>query len=128
MSFAFTVMLSILVYAEEKARLFRLLTFIPYTRERKLHKQLLSQVTDCIAINDNPAEQQSIHLRQMMREFEGSVVEHVLDYYGGNQKKTASALGVSEATVSRRARAYASQHKTTPAPAAYIPDSVRITE
>ncbi len=126
MSLAFTLMLSILVYAEEKTRLFRLLTFVPYTKERKLHKQLLAQVTDCIAINDDPAKQQSIQLKQMMREFEGAIVEHVLGYYGGNQKKTASALGVSEATVSRRARANARQHNKQPQ--VYSPDSVRITE
>ena len=126
LSFAFTLMLCILVYAEEKTRLFRLLTFVPYTKERKLHQQLLAQVTDCIAINDDPAAQQSIQLRQMMRDFEGSVVEHVLGYYGGNQKKTASALGVSEATVSRRARANARNKDKRPQD--YSPDSVRTTE
>ena len=55
----------------------------------------------------------------MMKELENSVVEHVLGYYGGNQKKAASALGVSEATLSRRARACLKKDYT---------DSVRITE
>ena len=104
-SLGFTAMLGMMVYVEENSRLFRLLTFIPFTKERKLHKKILSQVTQCIAINDDPSTQQPINLKQMMREFEGLVVEHVLEYYQGNQKLTASALGVSEATISRRARA-----------------------
>lgn len=105
MSLALTFMLAMMVYAEEKTRLFRLLTFVPYSRERRFHKKLLQQITQCISISDDPNQQQSLQLKEMMKEFEGSVVEHVLTYYDGNQKKTASALGVSEATVSRRARA-----------------------
>lgn len=108
-SLGFSLMLGILVYAEEKSRLFRLLTLVPFTKERKLHTKMLNQITDCIAINEDPSTQQPINLKQMMKEFEGLVVEHVLDYYGGNQKRTAGALGVSEATVSRRARAVAAR-------------------
>lgn len=129
-SLGFTLMLGVLVYAEEKSRLFKLLTFIPFTRERKLHKKILAQITDCIAINDDPSTQQPINLKHMMREFEGLVVEHVLDYYGGNQKRAASALGVSEATVSRRARAVtARKHEQEARPAACDPTqaSIRIT-
>jgi len=128
MSLSLTLMLALMVYAEEKTRLFRLLTFVPFTKERKLHTQLLRQVTDCIAINDDPASQQSIQLKRMMRDFEGAVVEHVLDYYGGNQKKTASALGVSEATLSRRARANAQQHAKQSSEEIYSTASVRITQ
>lgn len=123
-------MLGVLVYAEEKSRLFKLLTFIPFTRERKLHKKILAQITDCIAINDDPSTQQSINLKHMMREFEGLVVEHVLDYYGGNQKRTASALGVSEATVSRRARAVTArklEQESSSEAGDLIQDSIRIT-
>ena len=127
-SFSLTLMLALMVYAEEKTRLFHLLTFVPFSKERKLHTQLLQQVTDCIAINDDPAAQQSIQLKQMMRDFEGVVVEHVLDYYGGNQKKTASALGVSEATLSRRARACAQQHAKQSSEKTYSTASVRITQ
>ncbi|MCH7814998.1 MAG: hypothetical protein IIC60_00370 [Proteobacteria bacterium] len=124
MSLAFTASLAMMVFAEEKTRLFRLLTFIPYTKERKFHKQLMEQITECIAINDNPAAEKSLNLKRMMREFEGAVVAHVLGYYAGNQKKTASALGVSEATVSRRTRACARRN----AARSYSNDSVRITE
>lgn len=129
-SLGFTLMLGVLVYAEKKSRLFKLLTFIPFTRERKLHKKILAQITDCIAINDDPSTQQPINLKHMMREFEGLVVEHVVDYYDGNQKRAASALGVSEATVSRRARAVtARKHEQEASPAACDPTqaSIRIT-
>ena len=129
-SLGFTLMFGVLVYAEEKSRLFKLLTFIPFTRERKLHKKILAQITDCIAINDDPSTQQPINLKHMMREFEGLVVEHVVDYYDGNQKRAASALGVSEATVSRRARAVtARKHEQEASPAACDPTqaSIRIT-
>lgn len=105
MSLAFTVMLAIIVYAEEKSRLFRLLTMVPFSSERKLHSKLLQQITECVAINDSPDSESNLNLKQMMKSLEGSVVEHVLQYYGGNQKLAASALGVSEATISRRARA-----------------------
>ena len=105
LSLSLTVMLALMVYAEEKTRLFRLLTFVPYSRERKFHSELLTRVTNFIAIDDDPSQQQPLQLKQMMRDFEGAVVEHVLGYYGGNQKKAATALGVSEATLSRRARA-----------------------
>ena len=104
MSLSLSIMLGLLVFAEEKTRLFRLLTIVPYTRENRLHKQLLARITDCVSISDDP-QQQSINLKGMMKELETSVVEHVLGYYDGNQKKAASALGVSEATLSRRARA-----------------------
>lgn len=102
-------MLGIMVYAEESSRLFKLLTFIPFTKERKLHKKILNQITNCVAINDDPARQQPINLKLMIKEFESLVVDHVLDYYDGNQKLAASALGVSEATISRRARAASRQ-------------------
>ena len=121
MSLSLSLMLGLMVYAEEKTRLFRLLTMMPYTRERKFHKQLLNKITDCVSISDDPT-QRSLNLKQMMKELEGSVVEHVLGYYGGNQKKAASALGVSEATVSRRARANASQRQD------YGSDSMAMTE
>jgi len=109
MSLALTLMVAIIVFAEEKTRLFRMLTFVPLTKERHLHKQLLAQVSSCIALNADPSQQQPLNLKQMMREFEGTLVEHLLDYYDGNQKLTANALGVSEATLSRRARAGAQQ-------------------
>lgn len=105
MSLALTLMLALMVYAEEKTRLFRLLTFVPYSRERKFHQEILARVTDCMIIKDDPSQQQPLQLKQMMRSFEGAVVEHVLSYYDGNQKKAATVLGVSEATLSRRARA-----------------------
>jgi DNA-binding protein Fis len=118
MSLALSIMLGLMVFAEEKTRLFRLLTIMPYTRERRLHKQLLQQITDCVSISDDPNDQ-AINLKQIMKDLEGSVVEHVLGYYDGNQKKAANALGVSEATLSRRARSC--QQKR-------YKDSVRITE
>ncbi len=126
LSLAFTVMLGVLVYAEEKTRLFRLLTFVPFTKERKLHKQLLDQITNCISIYDDPTQNSSLNLKSMMKDLEGTVVEHVLEYYGGNQKLTASALGVSEATVSRRARAV--NRKPQEEAIDYASDSIRITQ
>jgi hypothetical protein len=118
MSLAMSLMLGLIVFAEEKSRLFRLLTFLPYTRERQLHKQLLAKITDCVAVSDEP-DRAPVNLKQVMKDLEGSVVEHVLDYYQGNQKKAAHALGVSEATLSRRARACQQRHYS---------DSVAITE
>lgn len=109
MSLSLSIMLGLMVFAEEKTRLFRLLTIMPFTRERRFHKQLLARITDCVSIGDDPSPR-SMNLKQTMKELEGSVVEHVLGYYGGNQKKAACALGVSEATLSRRARAVASRH------------------
>jgi len=105
MPVAITVMLGIIIYAEEKTGLFKLLTMVPYSRERKLHKQVLKKLTDCISINADPQSENSLNLKQMMREFEGNIVEHTVGYYSGNQKMAAQALGVSEATISRRARA-----------------------
>lgn len=108
MSLSLSIMLGLMVFAEEKTRLFRLLTLMPFTRERRFHKQLLARITDCVSIGDD-SSRRSLNLKQTMKELEGSVVEHVLGYYGGNQKKAACALGVSEATLSRRARAVASR-------------------
>ncbi len=118
MSLALSLMLGLMVFAEEKTRLFRLLTIMPYTRERQLHKQLLQKITDCVSISDDPGEQ-ATNLKQVMKDLEKSVVEHVLGFYDGNQKKAANALGVSEATLSRRARSC--QQKR-------YQDSVRMTE
>ncbi len=108
MPVAMSLMVGIIVYAEEKTRLFQLLTLVPFSSERKLHKQLLSKITNCLLIDDNPEPQSTLNLKQLMKEFEVSVVEHVIHYYHGNQKLAARALGVSEATISRRAR---SMHK-----------------
>jgi hypothetical protein len=105
MPVAITMMLGMIVYAEEKTRLFKLLAMVPYSRERKLHRQVIEKLTDCISISDDPQSENTLNLKQMMREFEGSVVEHTVGYYSGNQKMAAQALGVSEATISRRARA-----------------------
>jgi DNA-binding protein Fis len=109
MPVAITLMLGIIVYAEEKTGLFKLLTMVPYSRERKLHKQVLEKLTNCISINADPQSENSLNLKQMMREFEGNIVEHTVGYYSGNQKMAAQALGVSEATISRRARALRSK-------------------
>lgn len=130
MSLAFTVMLAIIVYAEEKSRLFRLLTLVPYSSERKLHHQLLNDITTCVSISDEPQTAENLNLKQMMKSLEATVIEHVLNYYDGNQKLTASALGVSEATVSRRARAVAKQLKSSKS-SAISPEgqiAVRITQ
>lgn len=105
MPVAITMMLGMIIYAEEKTGLFKLLTMVPYSRERKLHKQVLEKLTNCISINDDPQSENALNLKQMMREFEGNIVEHTVGYYSGNQKMAAQALGVSEATISRRARA-----------------------
>ena len=105
MPIAISLMVGIIVYAEEKTRLFQLLTLVPYSAERKLHKQLLVKITNCLLINDDPSAQPELNLKHMMKDFEVSVVEHVIRYYHGNQKLAAMALGVSEATISRRARA-----------------------
>lgn len=110
MPIAITIMLGMIIYAEEKTRLFKLLSLVPYSRERRLHQQVLNKLTECISISDNPkSEESSLNLKQMMREFEGHVVEHTVGYYSGNQKMAAQALGVSEATISRRARALQSK-------------------
>ena len=109
MPVAITMMLGMIVYAEEKTRLFKLLAMVPYSRERKLHRQVIEKLTDCISISDDPRSENALNLKQMMREFEGSVVEHTVGYYSGNQKMAAQALGVSEATISRRARALSSK-------------------
>ena len=105
MPVAITMMLGMIIYAEEKTGLFKLLTMVPYSRERKLHKQVLEKLTNCISINDDPQSENALNLKQMMREFEGNIVEHTVGYYRDNQKMAAQALGVSEATISRRARA-----------------------
>ena len=123
MSLASTVMLAVIVYAEEKSRLFKLMTLLPYSNERKLHNQLLEQITECVSVNDDPDSRNQLNLKDMMKALEGTVVEHVLHYYQGNQKMTASALGVSEATLSRRVRG-ASQRKTSDTDQ----DSIRITQ
>lgn len=113
MPVAITAMLGIIVYSEEKAQLFKLLAMVPYSRERKLHKQVIEKLTDCISISDDPQSENALNLKQMMRDFEGSVVEHTVEYYGGNQKMAAQALGVSEATISRRSRALHSKQVRT---------------
>jgi DNA-binding protein Fis len=105
MPIAVSLMVGAIVYAEEKTRLFQLLTLVPYSAERKLHKQLMNKITNCLLINDDPSAQPQLNLKHMMKDFEVSVVEHVIRYYHGNQKLAAMALGVSEATISRRARA-----------------------
>lgn len=105
MPVAISAMLGIIVYSEDKVRLFKLLAMVPYSRERKLHKQVIEKLTDCISMSDGLHSENPLNLKQMMREFEGSVVEHTVCYYSGNQKMAAQALGVSEATISRRARA-----------------------
>ena len=105
MPVAITMMLGMIIYAEEKTGLFKLLTMVPYSRERKLHKQVLEKLTNCISINDDPQSENALNLKQMMREFEGNIVEHTVGYYRDKKKMAAQALGVSEATISRRARA-----------------------
>jgi DNA-binding NtrC family response regulator len=105
MPVAITVMLGMIVYSEEKTGLFKLLTMVPFSRERKLHTQVIEKLTECISISDDPQSENALNLKQMMREFEGNIVEHTVGYYSGNQKMAAQALGVSEATISRRARA-----------------------
>jgi len=129
MSMAFTLMLAIIVYAEEKSRLFRLLTLVPFSSERKLHRQLLHDITKCVSISDTPGPGEDLDLKGMMKSLEGTVVEHVLNYYDGNQKLAASALGVSEATISRRARGGAKQSGRSTGENRF-PDqaSVRITQ
>ncbi len=128
LSLALTVMLCVLVYTEEKTRLFHLLTLVPFTKERRLHQQLLAQITNCIAISDDPNDSSSLNLKHMMKQLEGTVGAHVLAYYGGNQKLAASALGVSEATISRRARsAMKKDEKTSETISASSGDSVSIT-
>lgn len=105
MPIAISLMLGIIVYAEEKTRLFQLLTLVPYSAERKLHKLLIHKMTHFLLMDGDTSTQPELNLKHLMKDLEISVVEHVIHYYNGNQKLAAKALGVSEATISRRARA-----------------------
>ncbi len=80
MPVAITAMLGMIVYAEEKTRLFKLLAMVPYSRERKLHSQVIEKLTDCISISDDPQSENALNLKQTMRKFDGSVVEPTIDY------------------------------------------------
>lgn len=116
MPVALSLMLGIIVYAEEKTRLFQLLTLVPYSSERKLHKQLMGKITNLLLIDDTPSTQAEVNLKHIMKDFEVSVVKHVIGYYHGNQKLAAKALGVSEATISRRARGMNFKNSSDAAP------------
>ena len=107
LSLAFTITLLALVYTEEKTRLFHLLAMLPDTQERRLHNRLLAQLSDCMSPDAG-----NVDLKNLIKEFEAAVVEQVLAFNEGNQKKTAHALGVSEAAISRRLRQHSKPAST----------------
>ena len=88
----------IYLFTENKHNLFRLLVFIPFSRERAAYLELNERVIGYIA---RAQTNEVISLRELMHDIEKSIIADVLEIKDGNHSLAAEMLSVSLSTVYR---------------------------
>jgi hypothetical protein len=97
LSLANCVMLFAFISLTDKHKLFVMMKFVPFSKERKFHLELRS-----ILIRFSlPASGKSVDMKQLLKEVEELVVKHTSQYFD-TQKEVARILNISESSLSRK--------------------------
>jgi len=95
-----SLMLVILIYCEKHYRLFKFLSYVPYTHEHELRTRaarLVDQMIEDLFNRDNP-----VKFKDIRSEFETALIELAIESTGGNKTHAAKLLGIGKATLHRK--------------------------
>ena len=95
-----SLMLVILIYTEKRYRLFKFLSYIPYTREHELRtraSRLVEQMIDDLFNGES-----AVKYKDIRSEFEATMIELAIESTGGNKTHAAKILGIGKATLHRK--------------------------
>ncbi|TDO97277.1 hypothetical protein [Marinomonas balearica] len=90
-------MLFVFISLNDKHKLFTMMRFIPYSRERKFHLELKALLMKFSL----PASGTSVDMKKLIKEIEELVVKHTSQYFN-TQKEVAKILNISESSLSRK--------------------------
>lgn len=99
-SMATSLMLVILIYCEKHYRLFRFLSYVPYTHEYELRTRagkLVDKMIQELFDSRSP-----VNLKDIRNEFETSLIQLAIESTGGNKTHAAKLLGIGKATLHRK--------------------------
>lgn len=95
-----SLMLIILIYSEKQYRLFKFLSYVPYTPEHELRTRAGKLVNQAI---ENLFDRNSnIELKDIRSEFETTLIQLAIESTGGNKTRAAKILGIGKATLHRK--------------------------
>ena len=95
-----SLMLVILIYCERQYRLFKFLSYIPYTHEHELRtraSRLVDQMIDDLFSSESP-----VKFKDIRSEFEATLIQLAIESTGGNKTHAAKILGIGKATLHRK--------------------------
>ena len=95
-----SLMLVILIYTEKRYRLFKFLSYVPYTREHELRtraNRLVEQMIDDLFNGES-----AVNFKDIRSEFETTLIEIAIESTGGNKTHAAKILGIGKATLHRK--------------------------
>ena len=96
---ATTYMLLVLIFTEEKDKLFPILLKIPFTSERKSFKAITTQIEKFLTQADNGTQ---ASLKLLTSSIEKEIVSLAVNMINGSQIKAASLLNISASSLCRR--------------------------
>ena len=95
-----SVTLMMLIYAEKRYRLFKFLSYLPYTQEYKLRKQINILISDMIKTLFQKDKKPDF--KEIIAKFESSVIEIAIVAANGNKTHAAQLLQIGKATLHRK--------------------------
>ncbi|TBR37923.1 hypothetical protein CBF23_013440 [Marinomonas agarivorans] len=97
LSLATSFMLLMFISLSDKHKLFTMMSFVPFSRERQYRLKLLKLMRQF----DGPIVGQHINIKAILKEVEGVVIDHT-NHYFPTQKEVAKMLTISESSLSRK--------------------------
>lgn len=97
LSLATCFMLFVFISLSDKHKLFSMMKYVPYTRERRFYCEL----KDILVKLSLPSTGESVDMKELLKEIEELVIRNTHHYFD-TQREVARALNVSESTLSRR--------------------------
>jgi DNA-binding protein Fis len=95
-----SLMLVILIYCEKHYRLFKFLSYVPYTHEYELRTRAGKLVDKMI--QDLFDSGSSVNLKDIRAQFETALIQLAIESTGGNKTHAAKLLGIGKATLHRK--------------------------
>jgi len=92
--------LVILIYAEKQYRMFKFLSYVPYTEENRIRNQislLVNETIDSLFLNE-----ETLDFKDISAKFEAAVIDMAIQATNGNKTQAAKLLQIGKATLHRK--------------------------